>query len=43
VQRISGNELWQRGHKENCSLPKSASASSRTYVLLTLLLTLLFL
>ena len=32
LQRIDGDELWQRGHKEKCSLPKSVSASSRTYV-----------
>ena len=30
LQRVGGNELWQRGHKEKCSLPKSVSASSRT-------------
>src|SRR5438270_4765866 len=36
LQRIGGNELWQRGHKEKCSLPKSVSASSRTCVFLTL-------
>src|SRR5690348_13719769 len=35
LQRIGGNDLWQRGHREKCSLPKSVSASSRTYVLLT--------
>src|ERR1700747_1241288 len=35
LQRVGRNELWQRGHTEKCSLPKSVSASSRTYVLLT--------
>ena len=30
LQRIDGDELWHRGHKEKCSLPKSVSASSRT-------------
>ena len=31
---FGGNELWQRGHKEKCSLPKTFLASSRTSVLL---------
>src|SRR5258708_1356225 len=28
------NELWHRGHREKCSLPKSRAASSRTGVFL---------
>ena len=28
------NELWHRGHREKCSLPKSQAASSRTGVFL---------
>jgi uncharacterized protein (DUF697 family) len=32
VNDFGGNELWHRGHRERCSLQKSASASSRTAV-----------
>jgi hypothetical protein len=34
VHDFGGNELWHRGHSEECSLPKCVSASSRTAVLL---------
>src|SRR5467141_943587 len=36
VHHFGGNELWHRGHKEKCSLPKSRAASSRTAVFLPL-------
>jgi len=29
VHDFGGNELWHRGHREKCSLPKSRAASSR--------------
>ena len=34
VHDFGGNELWHRGHREKCSLPKSCAASSRTTVFL---------
>jgi hypothetical protein len=34
VHDFGGNELWHRGHKEKCSLPKSRATSSRTAVFL---------
>jgi hypothetical protein len=34
VDDFGGNELWHRGHREKGSLPKRASASSRTTVYL---------
>jgi hypothetical protein len=35
VYDFGGNELWHRGHRERCSLPKTCSASSRTRDFLT--------